>query len=427
MESTSTLVHSSKTKNNPLLILPANTMDENIEKISFRNMVEIPSTTYATFGLYRYPAKFIPHVVAYVLENYAKPKMKIFDPYAGYGTVGVISKLYGYDYEMWDINPMLKILHSISTMKPKSIDVDKVMKELQNSKEQFIPDWDALDYWFPGEILSFLYKKWGYYHSLKDKNTKLILTIPLLKTTRYFSYDDSQRQKLSKSKRSQEKIRKLLSSDWKSKFYIMLEKEINNVIQGIEEYQNLNPKKTKGKVRTVDTLTSKLTEKKDILITSPPYLQSQEYMRQAKLDLYWLNFSQKKIKELSKLEIPYRDVEPIEIKSKTYMKYRNEIKEPHIQKVFDRYFWATLGSFTRLQKNITKYMFIFVGHSSTRGQAIPIDRIFIEHLKNYGWVHEKTLSDTIVSRRLFAYKVNPASKINDPRTPVENLIILKRL
>src|SRR3989344_3033156 len=397
-----------------------------IQKIIFRKAVKIPSTTHATFGLYRYPAKFIPHVVAYILENYGEPKMKVFDPFGGYGTVGVMSRIYGCDYEMWDINPMLKILHSVAIMKPAKIDVEKVLKEMTNSKEEFKPDWERLGYWFPEEVLPFLYKVWGYYHSLNDKNTKLILTIPLLKTTRYFSYDDTQRQKLSKSKRSQEKINKLLISDWKGKFFEMLEHNINKVIKGIEEYQMLNPKDVKGVIKNVDTFRENLTEKKDILITSPPYLQSQEYMRQAKLDLFWLNFHQKTVKELSKLEMPYRDVEPIEIKSKTFMKYHNEIKEPHIQKAFDRYFWGVLGSFTRLQNNISKYMFIFVGHSSTRGQAIPLDKIFIEHLTNYGWKHEKTLSDTIVNRQLFSYKVNPASKMKDARTSVENLIILKR-
>ena len=81
-----------------------------IEKISFRKTIEFPSTTYATFGLYRYPAKFIPHVIAYTLKNYATPGMKVFDPFAGYGTVGVVSRIYGHDYEMWDLNPMLKVL-----------------------------------------------------------------------------------------------------------------------------------------------------------------------------------------------------------------------------------------------------------------------------------------------------------------------------
>ena len=68
--------------------------------VLFRNLVDLPSTTYATFGLYRYPAKFIPHVIAYLLEKYGRPKMKVFDPFAGYGTVGVVSRTYGHDYEL---------------------------------------------------------------------------------------------------------------------------------------------------------------------------------------------------------------------------------------------------------------------------------------------------------------------------------------
>lgn len=38
--------------------------------ILFRNTIpEIPSTTYGTFAIYKYPAKFIPQVIAYVLKN----------------------------------------------------------------------------------------------------------------------------------------------------------------------------------------------------------------------------------------------------------------------------------------------------------------------------------------------------------------------
>ena len=76
--------------------------------ILFRKSVEeIPSTTYGTFAIYKYPAKFIPQVIAYVLKNFAEPGMKIFDPFAGYGTVGVVSRVYGHDYILWDLNPIL--------------------------------------------------------------------------------------------------------------------------------------------------------------------------------------------------------------------------------------------------------------------------------------------------------------------------------
>jgi hypothetical protein len=219
----------------------------------------------------------------------------------------------------------------------------------------------------------------------------------------------------------------LLTSDWKAKFFRMLEREVRNVVNGITEYSTLSPKQTKAIVKGgIDVLTTDLQEKKDILITSPPYLQSQEYIRQAKLDLFWLGCSEKKIKELSKLEIPYRDVERQTIHSETYSLLRNEIREDHMRQIFDRYFWGVLGALTQLQRKVNSYLFLFVGRTSMRGRAIPIDRIFAEHFSELGWIHEATLSDTIVSRRMFSYRVNPATKVKDARTPVENLVILRK-
>ena len=61
-----------------------------------------------------------------------------------------------------------------------------------------------------------------------------------------------------------------------------------------------------------------------------------------------------------------------------------------------------------------------------RGHSIPIDRIFAEHFTEFGWIHEATLIDTIVTRRMFSYRVNPATKLKDNRTPVENLVILRK-
>jgi hypothetical protein len=398
-----------------------------IEKITFRDEIDFPSTTFATFGLYRYPAKFIPQIVAYVLKNYSDSHMKVFDPFAGYGTVGIVSRLYGCDYELWDINQMSSLIHTVSIMRPHRFDVWAILGQMENSRLEFRPDWNRIDYWYDQDILRFLYKIWGYYHGLKDVRVKQSIALPLLKVSRYFSYDDTQRQKLSKSRKSEEKIRSLLETDWKTKFYSMLNSEIIKLRNGQEEYQSLGPKDVNGTVRIVDSLNENLSESKDLLITSPPYLQSQEYMRQAKLDLFWLGFSEVSIKRSMGLEIPYREVERIKIRSETYDYYRDQIEEEHIKETFDNYFRGILGAFTRLQESISKYMFIFFGHSSSRGRPIPLDEIFVEHLSNYGWRHEKTLSDTIVSRQLFSYKVNPASKLVDNRTQVENMIILRRI
>ena len=102
--------------------------------VSFRKLVQsIPSTTYGTFALYRYPAKFIPQVIAYALDKYATSSMTVFDPFAGYGTTGLVSRIYGCKYELWDLNPLLKTFHAISTLELNSLNVSKMDRILQNN------------------------------------------------------------------------------------------------------------------------------------------------------------------------------------------------------------------------------------------------------------------------------------------------------
>jgi hypothetical protein len=398
------------------------------KQVSFRDHVrEMPSTTYGTFGLYGYPAKFIPQVIAYVLNEYAGTGMTVFDPFAGYGTTGVVSSVYGHDYELWDLNPLLETLHKVATMKQPKQDVDNLLTEMRLSNHEFIPDWSNFSYWFPEEFLPFLFKVWGFYHSLADEQAKLLLAIPLIKITRIFSYDDIQRQKLSKSPKSKKRVSRLLKSNWQDIFYEKVEEEVCAIIKGVAEHHALSPKPVESTVRGgVDTLTMDLAKEMDILITSPPYLQAQEYMRHAKMDLFWLGYPESLIRELSKKEIPYRDVEPCEIRSDIYHKMREQVEEEHLLNIFDVYFQGVLGALTRLQKKISSYLFLFVGPATLRGRPVPIDDIFLQHFAALGWTHEITLVDTIVARRMFFYKNNPATGLKDKRMRTESLVVLRR-
>jgi hypothetical protein len=395
--------------------------------ILFRNAIpEIPSTTYGTFSIYKYPAKFIPQVIAYVLKRYAKPGMKIFDPFAGYGTVGIVSRVYGYDYELWDLNPIISIIHDTAIMKNPKTNLQELMRKIKNSQEEFIPKWSNLNYWFPDEFIHILSRSWGFAHSLTDE-TKYILLIPLIKVTRYFSYADEKVHKLYKSNYSRKKINELLKKDWKSQFYDMLQKEIYKLLKKVWEYNYLNPKQVNYKIKAgVDTLFTKLEEDVNILITSPPYLQAQEYIRSTKLELFWLGYEESYIKELSKKEIPYRTVPEIKIHSEKYYEFREKIKEKHLKTLYDRYFHSILGIFSNLGERVTDYMCIFVGPAKIRTMPIPIDDIIIEHLKEFGWEHEVTFVDKIVSRVMFETDINPASGEKDSRIKTEHLVVLKK-
>lgn len=402
-------------------------------EISFRNAVpEIPSTTYGTFSIYKYPAKFIPQVIAYVLKNYAKPNMKIFDPFAGYGTVGVVSRIYGCNYELWDLNPILNVIHDTAVMdEPKGFDPLKdplrLILDIKKSECEFIPKWSNLEYWFPKEFLPVLFKTWGYVHSLEDTSIKNLLLIPLLKTTRYFSYSDEKIHKLYSSKHAKQKVENLLKRNWKLLFFNMLEGEMRLLLKKIREYRLLKPKSVEFRVKSgVDTLEMNLDDEVNILITSPPYLQAQEYIRSTKLELFWLGYDEVFIKELSKKEIPYRPVNKVEIYSEKYHKFRETIKENHLSELYDRYFHAILKSFSTLGEKVKDYMFIFVGPAKVRNLPVPIDDIVAEHLREFGWKHEITLVDRIVSHSMFETEVNPASGLRDSRMKTEHLVVLRR-
>ncbi len=405
----------------------------NTQNISFRNLgnTTIPTTTHSVFGIYRYPAKFIPQVISYIFTNYSKPRQTVLDPFAGCGTVGLVGRIHEQNYELWDLNPMLETLHNIATSKPpKPLDLDKLIHHITTHQGTFIPKWSNLSYWFPQETIEFLSKSWGFYHSLDNTPLKTLLTIPLLKTTRTFSYNDPQRQKLSKSPKSQKRIQSLLQQNWKELFFSKFKKEIEVLYQKLNTYQDLQPKDIEATVLGgVDAIElSKNCDKEwDLLITSPPYLQAQEYMRNAKLDLFWLGYSEDTIKQLGKKEIPYRDVSPLPIHSKTYLHYLNKIEEPHMRKVFERYFQGVLGQvLTPLSIRIHSHLFLFVGPAKIRNIPIPIDTIFSEHLTSLGWTHELTLIDTIESRVMFNSPTNPATGLEDNRMRTEHLVILRK-
>lgn len=398
------------------------------KSVAFREMMpEIPSTTYATFGLYKYPAKFIPQVILYALTAYGCPGMSVIDPFAGYGTVGTVARLCGNDYELWDLNPLLKHLHSVAIMHPIEIDTDTFVRKMANYETPFAPDWGNISYWYPEQFLPMLSKVWGFYHSLENEELKNILLIPLLKTTRYFSYNDEKRQKLSRSPLAQKRIDRVTGQDWREIFVTMVSKGIKQILAKLQEYQTLGPKPVNYNIRSgIDASVNEIEGEHHILVTSPPYLQAQEYIRATKMDLYWLGYSESFIKELGKKEFPYQAVPKFPVQSNTFSEYLENIKEPHMIQVYERYFSGVLGTLTRLQERISEKLLLFVGPATIRTIPIPIDRIFTEHFQALGWKHEITLVDKIVARAMFYYKFNPATGQKDRRMSTEHLVVLSR-
>ncbi|MEM1804651.1 MAG: DNA methyltransferase [Nanopusillaceae archaeon] len=413
-------------------------------EIVFREIVKLPSTTYATHGLYMYPAKFIPHVVRYVIEKYSKEGDWIFDPFAGYGTVAIEATLTNRNALLWDLNPITEVLTYASIYRGDiSLEDFEINWEYDNP---FHPRWKNILYWYPKEFYDILSKLWGYWHfEIYNKAKKkeeiqkaYLVAIPLFKITRYFSYSDEKISKLYKSKYAIEKVNTLLSVNWKRKMIEMYWNEVRKIVKKIEDYKKFNPRdvyieiktsrKLNGKLVIFDAIREKLDRDVNLMITSPPYLQAQEYIRSFKLELAWLGFSENDLRELRKHEIPYNDPMFVDVRSRQYRELRKEIlkfKNDKLLKIFDTYFRSLICVLNNIYEK-TEIVAIFTGPVKVRTLRIPIDEIIREHLEFMGFRHVETLRDKIVVRRLFKTKINPATGLEDERTPTEHLLVMKK-
>ncbi|PLV55738.1 DNA methyltransferase [Thermotoga sp. SG1] len=416
---------------------------ENREEVLFRDIVDLESTTYVTHGLYGYPAKFIPHVVRYAIENYTQEGDWIFDPFSGHGTVGIEATLTGRNAILWDLNPITKVLALASTYKGN---IDPADFELDwDYKKPFHPNWERIDYWYPEEFYKVLSKAWGYWHyeifqnaSESEKVIAYIIAIPLLKVTRYFSFSDEKISKLYKSKYAIQKVEQLMKNNWFQKMEEMYWRNVYTVLKKLREYREYGPKdveleiftseKRGNKLVVCDSLNQSLHREVKLLITSPPYLQSQEYIRSFKLELAWLGYSGQDIRTLTRHEIPYNKIKPVKINSDTFYALREKVvnlRHPKLLHLYDTYFRSLVQFFNTNHSKI-EIIAIFVGPAKIRHLRIPIDEILKEHLESLGFSHEKTLVDTIVARRMFSTKFNPATGLEDERTPTEHLLIMRR-
>jgi len=407
-------------------------VNQEVSQISFRELVsDIPSTTYATHFIHYYPAAFIPQVVRYCLDKFTEINDWVLDPFAGSGAVGVECFITKRNATLVDLNPITDWLTKAKLLLP-SEDARFEMRQLlleslsYNGKE-FIPNWNNLKYWHPSETMEFLTRLWGYIHYQCSSYLKPLLCFAALHVTRFLSYTDDQVPKLYKSKRKTRKLNDLLTGDWKriaiKQYHSMAENYLNATFE-LKKY--VRKDESTIEVHSPQDIENwSPTRGYKLIITSPPYLQAQEYIRSSKIDLFWLGYDDKRVKALSKLEIPYRTPKG-KVHTPTLDTIRSKVIDlgrTDLARLFDSYFYFVLTNLLKTSKNLLPEgrLCIFVGSPTIVGINVPLWKIISEYFKDHGFIDEDVFEDRIVARKLFGYRNN----LNPNGILSEYLTILK--
>lgn len=386
------------------------------ELVSFRNLVpEITETTYLTHNLFYYPAKFIPQVVRFCINNYSKKNDWILDPFGGSATVGLESFLTNRNVCLTDLN---YLVNHIVPLKILSIQNDINISELTNRlnlfnlEANFIPDWSNISYWYDENILNTLCSYWGWIKTQPQDIYTRIFEAALLPLSKYYSHTEHKAPKLFKSVSKKELINKIILTDWKTELSNKFRKNSFDIFNKIKSLQreigkNENKIHFKGGIDASNFNYLDFQEEIQAIITSPPYLQAQEYIRTFKMDLYWLGYSEVQIKELSKLEIPYRKATRI-LETESLNLVRSRLDNNKLVKVLDSYFDHTFSALENSIKSLKKggYLALFVGNPKIDGIEVETWRIAMEYFSDRGLFFSKVYEDRIKTRQLFLKRNN---------------------
>ncbi|RKU17413.1 adenine specific DNA methylase Mod [Candidatus Poribacteria bacterium] len=407
---------------------------EEVELVSFRELVpEINDTGYLTHAIYAYPAKFIPQIVRYAIKTYTKQRDWIVDPFAGSGTVGVEAYLCKRNAVLLDLNLLLNHIMPLKLYRGKErlheVSLYELLADMKESNKQFIPAWSNVAYWYAPEILEVLSQYWGFINNTDDGIYTAIIKAALLKVNKRFSYTEDRTPKLARSRRKLQAIETLLEENWREQLDEMLQSLSLKTLRDLNDfvvYTRQHHAKDLGQVEFyggVDSSDVAVPRVCDALITSPPYLQAQEYIRSTKMDLFWLGHTEEEVQALSRLEIPYRKPDRV-IQTETLDEVREMLTRDDLRKRLDSYFCHTVNalenSMNQLKSNAAAC--IFAGNPRIDGITVEIWRILAEYFTERGWTFEKVYEDRIKTRKLFGARKNK----NPDGMKSEFLLILRK-
>jgi len=257
----------------------------------------IPKSDYLTHNIHQYTAKLIPQIPRYFIEKYTQDNCIVFDPFCGSGTSLLEARLLDRNAIGFDINPLATLISEVKTtplnIEKTSETIKSVKKKLRSRDSSTTVDFPNIDYWFSSEAKKELSKIKVAVESLKqesDEDIYKFMQVCFSSIIRKSSYADPRIAKTYKSKRVKEKLRVGWVPAPSLYFESALEKNFEK-IKLLSRQLGENSRYVKVfdlDAREASSVLKQNGIKIDLIITSPPYINAQDYFRSYKLELWWL-------------------------------------------------------------------------------------------------------------------------------------------
>jgi hypothetical protein len=261
-----------------------------------------------THLLHPYPAKLLPQIPYFFLQSGVltrnRPKSVVADPFCGSGTVLLEAMLGGFEAIGADTNPLARL---ISRVKTRAISAERVLRALSAVNSSFHkikqaepPPVVNLVTWYSNQIATDLARLRSAIKELQSSDLREFMQVCFSSCARKLSRADPRLSvpvRINIARKTQygphyrqlkNHLTFLRGADVASVFNETVKRNANR-LSSLKPFAN-----SSSIVSILDDVNSpalRETKLADLIITSPPYLGAQKYIRSSSLSLGWLDLA----------------------------------------------------------------------------------------------------------------------------------------
>ena len=398
--------------------------------------------SYATHGIHKYPAKFIPQIPRFCLESYSDVGDVVLDPFMGSGTTLLESYILGRNSIGIDIHPLARLIAKVKTT-PVDPDVlegvsESLLERIKSDADDnssWIPEIPNREHWFRPHVLSELATIKKHVWALRQEDSRDFFKICFSSIIRKVSNsdDDSLIPEVTS-------FQKKLDEQGKTSYdaFARFENYVRNRIMDAADLWRLSQEvrerfRSPPSVRVVgrDARDIDLEDASvDLAVTSPPYASAVHYVSVHKLEMYWLDL----IKETAELDS--RVVGTARAYAEDYRGWDPKVSLPELKPVIDALLlkdkksaYVVYKYFDEMRKNFLevhrvlrrnrKYCMV-VGENTFRKVRIPTYRVLARIAVGAGFELKEMFVYDIINRHL------DIPRWNDSRIERDYILVLQK-
>ncbi|OGS42954.1 MAG: hypothetical protein A3K67_03335 [Euryarchaeota archaeon RBG_16_62_10] len=398
--------------------------------------------SYATHGIHKYPAKFIPQIPRYCIESFSKVGDVVLDPFMGSGTTLLEAYISGRSSFGIDVHPLASMIAKVKTtpLEPTALSAgaERLVESVRNDDGDvsgWIPEIPNREHWFRPNVLKELATIKKHVWRMRPGHAQDFFKICFSSIIRKVSNsdDDSLIPEVTS-------FQKKLDEQGKTSYDAIarFENSVRNKLIDAADLWNLAGEvETKYRkppavaiigrdARDIDLDDSSV----DLAVTSPPYASAVHYVSVHKLEMYWLELMG------NPAELDAKIVGSARAYAADYRAWEPSVGVPELRRVLAeilekdkksayvvyKYFEEMRKSFcevNRVLKRNGKYCMV-VGENTFRKTRIPTYRILAHVASSAGFEVERVFVYDVINRHL------DIPRWNDSRIERDHILVFRR-